>query len=88
MLPALLGGAEPAEVKLLERLAAFWGLSYQALDDLKDVFQQAEQTGKTVARDASLNRPNLALAIGAPNAYFSGGPAAVPLKVTVPPETV
>ena len=69
VLPALLGGAEPAEVKLLERLAAFWGLSYQALDDLKDVFQQAEQTGKTVARDASLNRPNLALAIGAPNAF-------------------
>jgi len=68
VLPALLGGAGPAEVKLLERLAAFWGLSYQALDDFKDVFQQSEQTGKTAARDASLNRPNLALAIGAPNA--------------------
>jgi geranylgeranyl pyrophosphate synthase len=68
VLPALLGGAEPAEVKLLERLAAFWGLSYQALDDLKDVFQASAQTGKTAARDASLNRPNLALAIGAPNA--------------------
>ena len=69
VLPALLGGAEPAEVKLLERLAAFWGLSYQAIDDLKDVFQASEQTGKTAARDASLNRPNLALAIGAPNAF-------------------
>lgn len=68
VLPALLGGAEPAEIKLLERLAAFWGLSYQALDDLKDVFYQSAQTGKTAARDASLNRPNLALAIGAPNA--------------------
>ena len=68
VLPALLGGAEPAEIQLLERLAAFWGLSYQALDDLKDVFQKTEQTGKTAARDASLNRPNLALAIGAPNA--------------------
>jgi len=69
VLPALLGGAEPGEVKLLERLAAFWGLSYQALDDLKDVFQASGQTGKTGARDASLNRPNLALAIGAPNAF-------------------
>jgi geranylgeranyl pyrophosphate synthase len=69
VLPALLGGANPAEIRLLERLAAFWGLSYQALDDLKDVFQQAEQTGKTPARDASLNRPNLALAIGAPKAF-------------------
>ena len=68
VLPAMLGGAEPAEIQLLERLAAFWGLSYQALDDLKDVFQKSEQTGKTAARDASLNRPNLALAIGAPNA--------------------
>ncbi len=69
VLPALLGGGDPAEVKLLERLAAFWGLSYQALDDLKDIFQAAGQTGKTTARDASLNRPNLALAVGVPNAF-------------------
>jgi geranylgeranyl pyrophosphate synthase len=65
VLPALLGGAQPGEVQLLERLAAFWGLSYQILDDLKDVFQQPAQTGKTAARDKSLNRPNMALAIGA-----------------------
>jgi len=64
VLPALLGGAQPSEVQSLERLAAFWGLGYQILDDLKDVFQQSEQTGKTVARDRSLNRPNMALAIG------------------------
>lgn len=69
VLPALLGGASPPELKLLERLAAFWGLSYQILDDLKDVFQRPEQTGKTAARDASLHRPNLALAVGAPNAF-------------------
>jgi geranylgeranyl diphosphate synthase, type II len=65
VLPALLVGAEPAEVQLLERLAAFWGLGYQILDDLKDVFQQADCTGKTSARDRALNRPNLVLAIGA-----------------------
>jgi geranylgeranyl diphosphate synthase type II len=65
VLPALLGGAQPGEVQLLERLAAFWGLSYQILDDLKDVFQQPAQTGKTAARDKSLNRPNMALAVGA-----------------------
>ena len=65
VLPALLGGAGAGEVQLLERLAAFWGLSYQILDDLKDVFQQPAQTGKTAARDQSLNRPNTALAIGA-----------------------
>jgi geranylgeranyl pyrophosphate synthase len=65
VLPALLGGAKPEELKNLERLSAFWGLSYQILDDLKDIFQLSEQTGKTPARDASLHRPNLALAIGA-----------------------
>lgn len=69
VLPALLGGATPAELKHLERLSAFWGLSYQILDDLKDLFQRPEQTGKTAARDASLNRPNLALAVGAVNAH-------------------
>ena len=69
VLPALLGGASLAELKLLERLAAYWGLSYQILDDLKDVFHRPEQTGKTAARDASLHRPNLALAVGAPNAF-------------------
>jgi geranylgeranyl diphosphate synthase, type II len=65
VLPALLGGAQAGEVRLLERLAAFWGLSYQIIDDFKDVFQQSVQTGKTPSRDESLNRPNLALAIGA-----------------------
>ena len=65
VLPAMLGGALPGEVRLLERLAAFWGLSYQILDDLKDVSLPSAQTGKTAARDRSLNRPNMALAIGA-----------------------
>jgi geranylgeranyl pyrophosphate synthase len=69
VLPAVLGGATPVEVRLFERLAAFWGLSYQILDDLKDVLQRPDQIGKNVARDASLNRPNLALAIGVPNAF-------------------
>jgi geranylgeranyl pyrophosphate synthase len=64
VLPALLGRAKPAEIKMLERLASFWGLSYQILDDLKDVLQQPSQTGKTAARDAALSRPNLALAVG------------------------
>jgi geranylgeranyl pyrophosphate synthase len=65
VLPALIGGANPGDVCLLERLASFWGLSYQILDDLKDVFQNPDQTGKTSSRDSSLNRPNMALAIGA-----------------------
>jgi geranylgeranyl diphosphate synthase, type II len=66
VLPALLAGAEPAQVRLLERLSVFWGLGYQILDDFKDVFPPAAAgTGKISARDQSLNRPNLVLAIGA-----------------------
>lgn len=64
VLPALAGGAGGTEVRLLEHLADFWGLSYQILDDLKDVLLPPEQTGKTAGRDAPLHRPNLALAIG------------------------
>jgi geranylgeranyl pyrophosphate synthase len=46
----------------------FWGLSYQIVDDLKDVLQGTAETGKTVSRDRSLDRPNIALAIGVPAA--------------------
>jgi len=68
LLPAILGGASAGELHLLERLAVSWGLSYQIVDDLKDVLQSPAETGKTVARDSSLDRPNLALAIGVPAA--------------------
>jgi geranylgeranyl pyrophosphate synthase len=70
VLPALAGGVQAAELRMLERLAIFWGLSYQILDDLKDVYQKPDQTGKTSDRDATLNRPNVALAIGAANALL------------------
>lgn len=69
VLPALLGGANESERLLLERLATFWGLSYQIIDDLKDMFSQPELTGKTAARDALLNRPNAALQAGARPAF-------------------
>ena len=64
VLPAQLGGASAQEVSWLERLSVLWGLCYQILDDLKDVLHTSEQGGKTVARDAEMNRPNLALTIG------------------------
>jgi geranylgeranyl pyrophosphate synthase len=66
VLPALVGGAPPEELRLLDRVARYWGLSYQIVDDLKDVLQSAAETGKTAARDISLDRPNIALAIGVP----------------------
>jgi geranylgeranyl pyrophosphate synthase len=70
VLPAMLGDAPAVEIQLLERVAVFWGLSYQILDDLKDVCQTKHQTGKTADRDATLNRPNVALAIGVKNALL------------------
>jgi geranylgeranyl pyrophosphate synthase len=69
VLPAIIGQAQPHEVNLLDRLAIFWGLSYQTLDDLKDVLHGDDVHGKTAARDACLDRPNLALMIGVPESF-------------------
>jgi geranylgeranyl pyrophosphate synthase len=66
VLPAILGGASAREIQLLERIALYWGLGYQMVDDLKDVLESATQAGKTVARDLLLDRPNVASAMGVP----------------------
>ena len=63
-LPAIVGGADSREIRLLDRLAIVWGLAYQALDDLKDILRGNDQAGKTTARDSLLDRPNLALTLG------------------------
>ena len=63
-LPAMLGGASDREIQQIERISVFWGLGYQIVDDLKDVLQSSAQSGKTAARDALLDRPNIAEAIG------------------------
>ena len=68
VLPAMLGGASVRELQLLERISNFWGLSYQSVDDLKDVLQSAAQTGKTPSRDMMLGHPNIAAVIGVPAA--------------------
>jgi geranylgeranyl pyrophosphate synthase len=64
VLPAMLGGASEREIQLLERIALYWGLGYQMVDDLKDVLGSAAEAGKTVARDLLLDRPNVASAMG------------------------
>lgn len=64
VLPAILGGASAVELQTLERMALFWGLSYQIVDDLKDVLQSSAQSGKTAARDHLLGRPNIANVLG------------------------
>jgi geranylgeranyl pyrophosphate synthase len=68
VLPAMLGGAAEREIQLLERIALYWGLGYQMVDDLKDVLESAAEAGKTVARDLLLDRPNVASAMGIPAA--------------------
>jgi geranylgeranyl diphosphate synthase type II len=68
VLPALLTGAPTGQTQLLDRIARFWGLSYQIIDDLKDVLQNSAESGKTVSRDLYLDRPNTALTIGIPAA--------------------
>jgi geranylgeranyl pyrophosphate synthase len=70
VLPAMLGGAAERELRLLERIALYWGLGYQMVDDLKDVLGSAAQAGKTVARDILLDRPNVASAMGIPGAIM------------------
>ena len=64
VLPAMLGGASAREIQLLERIALYWGLGYQMVDDLKDVLGSAAEAGKTVAHDVLLDRPNVASAMG------------------------
>ena len=68
VLPAVLGDASAREIQLFERIALYWGLGYQMVDDLKDVLDSAAEAGKTVARDLLLDRPNVASAMGIPGA--------------------
>jgi geranylgeranyl diphosphate synthase, type II len=69
ILPALIGDVPERETRQLCRLAVSWGLGYQTLDDLKDILHSPEQGGKTVARDAHLDRPNMAIMIGVNEAF-------------------
>lgn len=64
--PALLAGPSETELHHLKALCLYWGLAYQASDDLHDVLASSTVTGKTTGRDRDLNRPNLALTLGIP----------------------
>ena len=62
--PSLAAGAPGDEIRLWKRLAVCWGLSYQILDDIKDICAGAVATGKTANRDSLLDHANLVLAEG------------------------
>ncbi len=68
VLPALLTVPGREEVRALEALCLYWGLAFQALDDLHDVLATSVDAGKTTRRDRALARPNLAVALGVPAA--------------------
>lgn len=65
-LPALISGPGPRERRSLKALCVYWGLAFQAIDDLGDVLATSVESGKTTGRDRALTRPNLALALGVP----------------------
>jgi geranylgeranyl pyrophosphate synthase len=68
VLPAIVGRGTAREIQILDRLALLRGLAYQAADDLKDVFSDEDDSGKSGGRDQVLGRPNLVQAEGLPSA--------------------
>jgi geranylgeranyl diphosphate synthase type II len=65
-LPSLWAAPGATRRRMLRRLGLYWGLAYQAINDLGDVLSNPVQMGKSAGRDATLRRPNLALALGVP----------------------
>lgn len=69
LLPAIVAGVSPAIEATLDRIAAIFGDTYQALDDFRDLFESSAQSGKTAGRDRLLGRPNRVEALGAQEAW-------------------
>jgi geranylgeranyl pyrophosphate synthase len=64
VIPARLAGSPEGLIQLLRRLSIYWGLYYQGVDDLKDLLERTETSGKTSGRDQALSRPNIAHQLG------------------------
>ena len=64
-LPGLIARPDETERRALKAVCIYWGLVFQAIDDLCDVEQGEAEAGKTTGRDGSGIRPNLALELGA-----------------------
>lgn len=60
VVPALAADLSSTESLRLRRLAVYWGLAYQHIDDFKDLVAP-HNSGKTGLRDLELKRPNLLL---------------------------
>jgi len=68
VIPARLASAPDGLIQLLRKLSIYWGLFYQGVDDLKDLLERTDVSGKTSGRDAALGRPNVAHQLGAARA--------------------
>ncbi len=64
--PGLLAEPNAVERRALKSLCVYWGLAFQAADDLQDALGGSVDSGKTAGRDHVLDRPNLAHALGVP----------------------
>lgn len=66
VLPALFALPNAAEARGLRALVVYWGLAYQAIDDVQDLLSTSVVAGKSVGGDRARHRPNLAIALGVP----------------------
>ncbi|WP_269525536.1 polyprenyl synthetase family protein [Coraliomargarita parva] len=69
LLPTVLAGASFRTILRLARLARYWGIIYQGMDDFSDLLLGPGNSGKTAFRDLQQARPNLVLALGKQKAY-------------------
>ena len=53
---ALIGGASPSELEIIEEFGSRLGLLFQITDDLLDVTQSTEKLGKTAGKDVSASK--------------------------------
>jgi geranylgeranyl pyrophosphate synthase len=69
LLPAVLAGVSFGECLRVARVARYWGIAYQGMDDFQDVCLSGGDSGKTPFRDVVQGRPNLVVALGVVDAY-------------------
>lgn len=67
--PARLFGLPDSVSNRLGKLAVQWGCAYQVLDDFKDCLDSESETGKSVRRDITLDRPNFLIKVGRDEAW-------------------
>lgn len=89
LLPAVLAGVSFGECLRIARVARYWGIAYQGMDDFQDMCLAGAASGKTPFRDLAQNRPNLVVALGAVEAardvhtYLQGAGAQIEQLIAI-----